>query len=248
MASSKPHAWWDTIRRARLFRVLAVYLGASFVVIQLVDIFTDQLGLPDWFFPGAAALLLIGLPMVVTTALVQSVPSRGPATSSAEAAVPVSESDAETTAAAVAAVAKHWLTWARALLGGGVAFLLLFGFAGLYVVIKDRGQSFAPTEAIAGDDVLPGVAVMPFSVTGEELAEWREGMVNLLSTNLDGAAGLRAINSRTVLARWDEIVGDNERVDEATSLQVAGATQARYALLGAAVGIGPSVRPHGRRL
>jgi serine/threonine-protein kinase len=67
-------------------------------------------------------------------------------------------------------------------------------------------------------------------------------MVNLLSTNLDGAAGLRAINSRTVLARWDEIVGDNERVDEATSLQVAQATQARYALLGAAVGIGPSVR------
>ena len=42
MAGSKPQAWWDTIRRARLFRVLAVYLGTSFVVIQLVDIFTDQ--------------------------------------------------------------------------------------------------------------------------------------------------------------------------------------------------------------
>jgi serine/threonine-protein kinase len=67
-------------------------------------------------------------------------------------------------------------------------------------------------------------------------------MVNLLSTNLDGAAGLRAINSRTVLARWDEIVGDDERVDEATSLQVAQSTGARYALLGAAVGIGPVVR------
>jgi serine/threonine-protein kinase len=242
MAGFEPQAWWETIRRARLFRVLAVYFGASYVVIQLVAIFTEQLDLPDWFFPGATALLLIGLPIVVATALVQSAPSPGPAASSAEAAVPVSESDAETTAADVAAVAKHWLTWSRALLGGAVAFLLLFGFAGLYVVIKDRGQSFAPTEAIAGDDVLPGVAVLPFSVTGGELEEWREGMVSLLSTNLDGAAGLRAINSRTVLARWDEIVGDDERVDEATSLQVAWATRARYALMGAAVGIGPSVR------
>jgi hypothetical protein len=46
MANSKPQAWWETIRRAHLFRVLAVYFGTSFVVIQLVDIFTDQLAYP----------------------------------------------------------------------------------------------------------------------------------------------------------------------------------------------------------
>jgi hypothetical protein len=77
MASSKPQAWWETIRRARLLRLLAIYLGASFVVIQLVDIFTAQLGLPDWLFPDATALLLIGLPIVVTTALVQTGKVRG---------------------------------------------------------------------------------------------------------------------------------------------------------------------------
>jgi hypothetical protein len=99
MAGFEPQAWWDTIRRARLFRVLAVYFGASFAIIQLVDIFTDQLGLPDWFFPGATALLLIGLPIVVATALVQSVASPSPAAS-----------PAQNTAADVAGVAKHWLT------------------------------------------------------------------------------------------------------------------------------------------
>lgn len=56
MADPKPQAWWDTIRQARLLRVLAVCFGVSFAVIQLVDVFTDQLGLPDWFFPGATAL------------------------------------------------------------------------------------------------------------------------------------------------------------------------------------------------
>lgn len=138
MAGFTPQAW-DAIRRARLFRVLAVYLGASFAVIQLVDVFTNQLGLPDWFFPVAAALLLIGLPIVVTTALVQSVPSPGPAASSAEAAAPVSESTSETTAADVAAVAKHWLTWKKVILGGVLAFALLGMAVTAYTAMRVLG-------------------------------------------------------------------------------------------------------------
>ena len=88
MAGSEPQAWWDTIRRARLIRVLVVYLGASFVVIQQVDVFTDQLALPEWFFRSAAALLLIGLPIVVTTALVRSAPSSGLDTSRGRRSTP----------------------------------------------------------------------------------------------------------------------------------------------------------------
>ena len=39
---------------------------------------------------------------------------------------------------------------------------------------------------------------------------WREGMVELLGTNLDGVAGLRSIDSRTVMARYREHVrGDD---------------------------------------
>ncbi len=56
--------------------MLVVYAGASFVVVEVVDIFTQQLGLPDWVFPGAVVLLLIGLPIILTTALVQSAPSQ----------------------------------------------------------------------------------------------------------------------------------------------------------------------------
>ena len=48
---------------------------------------------------------------------------------------------------------------------------------------------------------LPGLAVMPFTVSGEGSDVWREGMVDLLSTNLDGVAGLRTIDPATILAR-----------------------------------------------
>jgi tetratricopeptide (TPR) repeat protein len=119
------------------------------------------------------------------------------------------------------------------------AFSLLFGLAGLYVVIKDRGRSFSPDEAVA--EAAPGLAVLPFSVQGAGLDEWREGMVDLLSTNLDGAGGLRAIDSRTVLARWREAAG-GEDPDLETALDVGRRAGARFALLGSVVSIGDGVR------
>jgi class 3 adenylate cyclase/tetratricopeptide (TPR) repeat protein len=129
----------------------------------------------------------------------------------------------------------------RSLLVAAIALALLFGAAGLYVVIRDRGRTLAPPEAMAGS-AAPGVAVLPFEVSGPELDEWVEGMVTLLSTTLDGAGDLRAIDSRTLLAQWDRQVPEGERADTATALRVARATGARYALLGSAVGIGPNLR------
>jgi len=88
----------------------------------------------------------------------------------------------------------------------------------------------------------PGIAVLPFSVQGEGFDLWREGMVSLLSTDMNGVGGLRTIDSRTVLARWNEQVPEGGEADRETALEVAQATGARYALLGSAVAIGPEVR------
>jgi tetratricopeptide (TPR) repeat protein len=91
-------------------------------------------------------------------------------------------------------------------------------------------------------EAAPGIAVLPFSIHGEGLDVWREGMVNLLSTDVNGVGGLRAIDSRTVLARWHERVPEESEADRATALEVAKAAGARYALLGSAVVIGQEVR------
>jgi serine/threonine-protein kinase len=236
-----PNSFWTRVKNARIVQVLVAYLAVSWGILQVTDIFQQSLELPQWVLPVALLLLVIGFVIIAATAWVQSHPATAERAARDEVPEAWELQPGEITEALAKGRLPH-LTWARALLGGGVAFLLLFGFAGLYIVVKDQGRSLAPTEAIASSEALPGIAVLPFSVTGGELSEWREGMVDLLSTNLDGAAGLRAINSRTVMARWDELAGDDDRVDEATSLRVAEATQARYALLGSAVGIGPSVR------
>src|SRR5690606_9087100 len=64
--------FWMRIRRARLVRIAGVYAGGAFGVLQTVDILTARLGLPDWFFNAALILTVIGLPLVVATALVQA--------------------------------------------------------------------------------------------------------------------------------------------------------------------------------
>ena len=71
----------------------------------------------------------------------------------------------------------------------------------LYATRRDTIADLTPEEAIAAD-AAPGIAVLPFTVNDPDLATWREGMVDLMTVNLDGVPGLRPIASRTVLARW----------------------------------------------
>ena len=74
-----------------LWQVLAVYVGASWVILQVVDIVKDNLGLPDWVFPLALLLLLIGLPIIIATAVVQGRYAADVAAARAEPVEPVVE-------------------------------------------------------------------------------------------------------------------------------------------------------------
>jgi tetratricopeptide (TPR) repeat protein len=234
-------SFWSRIRSGQLVQVLLVYLGASWVLLQVVNELSEALALPDWVSPVAVILLLVGLLIIVATAWVQSHPLVRERARQEE--VPDSwELDLGDAARSLSRGRLPHLTWARALAGGAAAFLLLFGFAGIYIVVKDRGESFLPAAAVA-ETAPHGIAVLPFHVRGEEIQEWREGMMDLLSTGLDGAGGLRTIASPTVLARWAEVVPlQAANPSETVALDVARRTGARWALLGSAVAIGPRVR------
>jgi len=126
-------------------------------------------------------------------------------------------------------------------LAAGLAFLALL-IAGVIagLVLRNRG-ALAPTDALA-ENAAPGLAVVPFSVNDPELERWEEGLVDLLSTNLDGAGGLRTIDSRTVLARWRELVPEGGAADLPTALEVARRSGGKYGLVGSAVSSGASMR------
>lgn len=231
---------WTRLRESRLGQVLLVYVGVSWVVIQIVSSLQDMLALPAWLGPVTLIILAVGLIVMLATAWVQSHPTVHARARAEE--VPSSwELDLADALRSVRSGRIPHLTWSRALIGGAVAFGLLFGTAGLYVLVRGDDGLFGPRTASAGE-APDGIAVLPFSITGSGIDEWREGMVDLLSTGLDGAGGVRAIASRTVLARWHEAVPDRMDAEEADALRVARGVGARYALLGSAVAIGPLVR------
>ncbi len=125
------------------------------------------------------------------------------------------------------------LLGALAVVAGALVFL--FGRAP-----GPSGEARVAYEAVP-DSGPPAVAVVPFSVRGADMEVWREGLVDLLSINLDGSA-LRAIDSRTVLARWHERTDGGLEADLETALGVARTTGARHAVLGTAVATGAQVR------
>lgn len=91
---------------------------------------------------------------------------------------------------------------------------------------------------VAGPGASEGerVAVAPFDAPEPALALWREGMVDLLSRQLDGAGPLRAVPPTRVVRAWQG------RADVAGARTLAARTSAKLVVYGALLSAGDSVR------
>jgi tetratricopeptide (TPR) repeat protein len=153
------------MHRRSVWQSLGIYVTGSWLALQVVDILADNVGLPDWVFPFAIVLLVIGLPVVLATAIVQerlpgqSVPPAHGATRApepgeyasgrrvtAEAATKTVSSPAPD----AGAVHHRLLTWRNALAGGALAFLLLFVVTAGFVYMRNNGIGPAGTLVAKG--------------------------------------------------------------------------------------------------
>lgn len=55
--------FWNELKRRKVFRVLAMYAGASFVVIEVTNNIVEPLGLPDWTPTVIILAIIIGFPV-----------------------------------------------------------------------------------------------------------------------------------------------------------------------------------------
>jgi len=230
----------DRLKQARIVQVLVVYVGASWAVLQLVDTVTDMLSLPEWLGPVTLVLLAVGLLVVTATAWVQSLDATTRAEEAGEVPTDWQVDPADVIASLRSGRLPH-LTWGRAILGGVVALSLAVGAAGAYVLVTGGGGLIGPTEASA-DASSSAIAVLPFQTRGAELEVYGEGMVDLLSANLEGLGGLRTIDAGTVIARWKSRIGDDFTAELSDALGVAGSLDARFAIRGSIVPAGATVR------
>ena len=136
-----------------LVQVLGLYAAGSWLVLQVVDVLKDNMGLPDWVFPFAFVLLLIGLPIIFTTAVMQKrlvTPYRA---SDAEGAAESGLGSGSENATSVAPTEIRGLfRWRNALLGGGLAFLFLALATGAFMYM--RGAGIGPVGSLVAAGVL----------------------------------------------------------------------------------------------
>ncbi|MDE3001980.1 MAG: SUMF1/EgtB/PvdO family nonheme iron enzyme [Gemmatimonadota bacterium] len=141
------------VHRRSVWQVLSVYVVASWGVLSGLDTISGILGLPDWFPSLAMGLMLVGLPIVLATAMVQDRP--GEVESSA--GTPASNADKSGR--------KAVLTWSR-VGGGGVLALALWGAVALAWLLFAGARSSG-----AADEVLAAVAAVEQAV---ERTDWLE--------------------------------------------------------------------------
>lgn len=220
-------------------QVTLVYLGACWFVLQLVATLRDLLELPYWIGPVTVLLLAVGLLVVLATAWVQSLPTTTAAEKAGELPSDWEIAPGDALVSLRSGRLPH-LTWGRAILGVVVAISLVIGAAGGYVLLTEEGP--LATTPLGAEDGPAGVAVLPFTVAGPGLDEFGEGMVSLVSINIDGVDGIRSVSPRTVLAEWEETLGEARAGTLDEALRVAGATGAHYAVVGDVVSTGSAVR------
>jgi protein kinase/serine/threonine-protein kinase len=191
-------------RSHRLWQTLGVYLVASWVALQVVDFLAQNFGLPDWFPAFAVALLVIGLPIVLATAIVQSGPL--PVMSSPEeegVAGPGTSTARGTPSAAPSAstgTAHRLFTWRNAILGGMAAFAL-WGVVAAVWLVAGGAVARSSDGASAEGHALRTVAVLPFDnlSADQENAFFADGIHEDVLTQLSKIEALTVISRTSVL-------------------------------------------------
>ena len=135
------------LHRRSLWQVLGIYLAASWIVLQIVDVVGNNFGLPDWVAPAALVLLLLGLPIVLATAFVQEGVRKAASPERRQEDVPPSP---ESQASGDAPRSRHLLTWRNATLAGLAAFALLGLVTAGWFITRTMGIGPAATLVAAG--------------------------------------------------------------------------------------------------
>jgi tetratricopeptide (TPR) repeat protein len=213
--------WADFVaelRRRHVVRVGLGYAGAAFVLLQVAQLLFEALLLPERTFQLLVILAIVGFPVALLLGWVFDLTPEG---------LRITGSAGE----AGRLVARLRPRYALGL--GGV---LLLG--GLSVVVLAHLPRTASAELAPGTDL---IAVLPFTSSGDGVKVLEQGMVDLLSRNLNEVGGVRTVDPRLVLSRWERRAAGAQLAFE-DALAVALEAHASSFLTGSVVSVGSSVR------
>lgn len=168
------------LRLRRVPQAAGVYLAAGWVAFEVAEGAFPRLGLPDWTVTFVLVLLLVGLPVVIGVAWVFDLTREG-----------IRRTDAAGTAGdGEFAGDRAWRMRGAVIV---IAAIIVLGLTGTFFLLRGERELAVDLDADA-------LVVLPFTVRGGTDVEFlSEGMVELLSTKLDGAGDIRSVSPHTVL-------------------------------------------------
>jgi TolB-like protein len=175
-----------------LWQVLGVYLAGSWGALQVVETVVESASLPEWLPAMALVLLVIGLPIVMATAVVQSAPA-GPAPAAPESGANPARPPQSSGSVASLFTWKHAVT-------GGIAAFSLWGLVATVLLLRG-GLLPGPVEA----EERLSIAVLPFASAGatEDDESFALGIHDDVLTQLAKIGGLRVISRTSVMEYRD---------------------------------------------
>jgi tetratricopeptide (TPR) repeat protein len=205
------------LKRRRVVRVAIGYAAAAFVVLQAAQVVLEPLGVDPRAMRWLVIATIVGFPVALLLGWAFDVTSEGLRLTRSPESGP-----------------GRVLIRTRPLMAISVGAVLSAVLIGL--LMSTSATADRPVEE--GTEM---IAVLPFSVSGEGIGGLQDGMVELLSRNLDEVGGVRTADPRMVMRRWRSR-GRGAELSLEDAIALARETYATSFLSGSVVGTGRSVR------
>jgi hypothetical protein len=187
--------------RPMLVRALIVYAVAFVAVGILARAAIISIGLPDWVFPGALAVMALGLPVILVTGYTQYVSHRmALATPTFTPGGTPARGGVQGTMATLAIKASPHISWRRTIRGGIIAVSVFVVLVAGYMILRalgigPEGSLLAAGKLSASDRVL----VAAFDAPGAD-SSLGSTIAEAVRTNLSQSQAVRVMPTSAVVA------------------------------------------------
>ena len=171
---NKLSQFWQELRRRNVVRVVTVFAGAAFVILELVDIIAEPLKLPSWLLPVVIVLLSIGFIIAVILSWIYDIhPDEGMVKT--EPAQTVKKEDKHPSS-------KGWK------IASYISFVVIIGLVVLNIISREGTKEILDKS----------IAILPFQNLSEEEGNeyFVDGLVDDLLNKISVIEELR-VTSRT---------------------------------------------------
>jgi TolB-like protein len=174
--SNRLSRFWQELRRRNVTRVLAVYIAAAFMGLELLDMISEPFGLPDWSMRVGFFVLLTGLVITLIIAWIYDIRPEGGLVKT----VPADEVKADE----ITTPSNRWK------MASYVSFIVIAGLIVLNILSRPA--------RVGVDD--KSIAVLPFeSLSNDpELQYQADGVMDAILLHLSKIEDLRVISRTSV--------------------------------------------------